>query len=92
MSRKITYVQKKRLFTRENDILSTQNNFLAANIQSNSKLLCKIPENKHIDPMQTGKYTILPSGHRAQAYFSLMKQIHVPRTNVVKKKRTAFKT
>ena len=36
---------EKRLYTRENDILSTPNNFLAANIQSNLMLLCKIHEN-----------------------------------------------
>ena len=37
-------------------------------------------------------FTNLPSGHSTQAYFSLMKQIYVPHTNVVKKWRTAIKT
>ena len=37
-------------------------------------------------------FTMPPSGHRTQAYFSLMKQIHVSRTNIVKKIRMAIKT
>ena len=34
----------------------------------------------------------LPIHFSTQAYFSLIKQIHVPHTNGVKKKRTAIKT
>ena len=41
-------------FTKENDTISTQNIFLAANIPSNLKLFCKIHEYKRGDLMQGG--------------------------------------
>ena len=65
-------VKKYKFFTKENDTISTQNIFLAANILSNLKLFCKIHEYRRVDLMQGGGgdlFTILHSGHSTQAYF-----------------------
>ena len=51
---------------RENDILSTPNDFPAANIQSNLKLLCKIHEKKRLDPMQGGDKYFYDTTFRTQ--------------------------
>ena len=48
-------VWKYKFFTKENDTISTQNIFLAANIPSNLELFCKIHEYKRVDLMQGGE-------------------------------------
>ena len=47
-------ILKYKFFTKENDTISSHNIFLAANIPSNLKLLCKIHEYKRVDLMQGG--------------------------------------
>ena len=86
-------ILKYKFFTKENDTISTQNVFLAANIPSNLKLFCKIHEYKHVDLMQGGGYfhdttfrTVPDTA--TQAYFLflfhlLINQIYVPHANVV---------
>ena len=41
-------------FTKENDTISTQNIFLAANIPNKLKLFCKIHKYKRVDLMRGG--------------------------------------
>ena len=83
-------IYKYKFFTKENDTISTQNIFLAANIPSNLKLFCKIHEYKRVDLIQGGRifsrYYIPDTA--TQAYFLflfhlLINQIYVPHTNVM---------
>ena len=81
-----------KVFTKENDKISTQKNFLAANIPSNLKLFCKNTRIQMRGPNAGGgggnvlRYYI--PGTATQAYFPflfylLINQIYVPHTNGV---------
>ena len=84
-------VQKYKFFTKENDTISTQNIFLAANIPSN--LMFAVLQNTRIQtrgPNAGGgmfsRYYIPDTA--TQAYFVflfylLINQIYIPHTNVV---------
>ena len=49
-------IQQYKFFTKENDTISTQNIFLAANTPSNLMLFSKIHEYKRVNQIQGGGY------------------------------------